>query len=366
MFSSSALPASSVASPPMPAPRLAQVPPPYGVTIGVAGDAPARPPSPRRPSSATIWASMASVPCPCSVTLASTVTAPARLEAEGGAVLRRDARAADAVECGARAGQLDEDAEPDAAIDAACSRSASCSAPQRRGSPTRSSSASSALLVRELLEERARSARCTGTCRRSGGCGAAPRPGSSRSSRATRSTMASITARRSGWPTARYWRHRRLVLEAPRGRAPRSRGSGRGRASGRSDLAALDHARARIHRDRGRPAARSSRRDREDGAVALRPRPRAVDACSREWMSVLERLEAVGHELHRPAQHDRERAGRHLVGVHVDLDAEGAADVLAITRTRCSGNAEWREQIRASCAAPGSSDTRSASRRPRS
>ena len=41
-----------------------------------------------------------------------------------------------------------------------------------------------------------------------------------------------------------------------------------------------------------------------------------------------ERLEPVGDELHRPAQHDRERRGRHLVGIDVHLDAEGAADVL--------------------------------------
>ena len=40
------------------------------------------------------------------------------------------------------------------------------------------------------------------------------------------------------------------------------------------------------------------------------------------------RLEPVGEEFHRPAQHHRERRGRHLVGIHVHLDAVRAADVL--------------------------------------
>jgi hypothetical protein len=40
-----------------------------------------------------------------------------------------------------------------------------------------------------------------------------------------------------------------------------------------------------------------------------------------------ERFVAVGGELHRPPEHERERAGGDLVAVGVDLDAEGAADV---------------------------------------
>ena len=40
-----------------------------------------------------------------------------------------------------------------------------------------------------------------------------------------------------------------------------------------------------------------------------------------------EGLVAVGRELHRAPEHERERAGGDLVAVSVDLDAEGAADV---------------------------------------
>jgi hypothetical protein len=42
----------------------------------------------------------------------------------------------------------------------------------------------------------------------------------------------------------------------------------------------------------------------------------------------LERLDAIGQELHRPAQHDGQRAGGDLVGVSVDLEPERATDVL--------------------------------------
>ena len=43
----------------------------------------------------------------------------------------------------------------------------------------------------------------------------------------------------------------------------------------------------------------------------------------------IETFDPVGDELDRPAQQFRQRIGGHFVGVDVDLDAEGAADVLA-------------------------------------
>jgi len=71
----SALPACSAASPPTPVPRLAHVPPPYGVamvspvsTRTLSNDTPT--------AVATTCASIVSVPCPCSVTPVSTDTMP--------------------------------------------------------------------------------------------------------------------------------------------------------------------------------------------------------------------------------------------------------------------------------------------------
>ena len=43
----------------------------------------------------------------------------------------------------------------------------------------------------------------------------------------------------------------------------------------------------------------------------------------------VEAFDPVGHEFDRPPQHFRQCIGRHLVGIDVDLDAEGAADILA-------------------------------------
>jgi hypothetical protein len=64
-----------VALPPMGMPRLAQVPPPYG-TIAVSPMSTVTASIGTPSSSATIWASAVRVPCPCSVTPASAVTAP--------------------------------------------------------------------------------------------------------------------------------------------------------------------------------------------------------------------------------------------------------------------------------------------------
>ncbi len=158
-------------------------------------------------------------------------------------------------------------------------------------------------------------------------------------------------------------RHRRLVLEAPRGRAPRSRGSGRGRAwcagSGRSrPRSSADTSRT------GPTGARSSRR-------IARMVPSRFDRHLRGDAMVarvdvrLERLDAIGEELHGPAEHHRQRAGRDLVGIRVDLEPERAADVLVDHAHAMLGDAaDGATGCRAACTAPGRSGRRSASRRP--
>ena len=60
----------------------------------------------------------ASAPWPCSVTPVCHADMALRVELHGGAVLRGDAGAADAVEGGRRIGHLDEARKADAAIDA--------------------------------------------------------------------------------------------------------------------------------------------------------------------------------------------------------------------------------------------------------
>ena len=42
----------------------------------------------------------------------------------------------------------------------------------------------------------------------------------------------------------------------------------------------------------------------------------------------LKRLQTVGDELDRPAQHDAHRRSRHFVSIDMQLHAEGAADIL--------------------------------------
>ena len=67
-------------------------------------------------SSAMICASAVWVPWPWLVTPTRAVTAPAGLEPHGRSLLARDRRAPDAVELGARAGELDEAGEPDSHV----------------------------------------------------------------------------------------------------------------------------------------------------------------------------------------------------------------------------------------------------------
>ena len=136
-------------------------------------------------------------------------------------------------------------------------------------------------------------------------------------------------------------RHRRLVLEhdaaarlvvaqpvRPRRRA--------------EHLPALDHARARIHRER--PDRREIVEPHgDDRPVAPHGDLRGDPVIARVDVG-LERLDAVREELHRPAQHHRERARRDLVGERVDLEAERAAHVLVDHPHAMLGNAEVPRQ----------------------
>ena len=106
------------------------------------------------------------------------------------------------------------------------------------------------------------------------------------------------------------------------------------------DLVGLDRAGARIHRI-GTDAGEIVDLERRDGAVAL-DADLALAAMIAGVNIGVEAFDPVGDEFDRPPQQFRQRIGRHLVGIDVDLDAEGAADVLAdhadlrFLKPRCS------------------------------
>ncbi len=103
------------------------------------------------------------------------------IDAHGAAVLRRDARAADAVHEGAGVGQLDEACEADAAVDAL----ARAAAPARRAGPGSRSCRAACRATRRATGPRTscRRARCADSCRRASGCGGGTRPGRGRAPR---------------------------------------------------------------------------------------------------------------------------------------------------------------------------------------
>ena len=130
--------------------------------------------------------------------------------------------------------------------------------------------------------------------------------------------------RRHGMTDRAVLGHRRLVLEddtAARLVVAEPVGAGRGA----EDLAALDHAGARVHRE-GADRRQIVQAHGQDGAIPLH-RDLGGDAVVARVDVGLERLDAVGQELHGPAQHDRQRAGGDLVGVRVDLEPERSSDV---------------------------------------
>ena len=120
--------------------------------------------------------------------------------------------------------------------------------------------------------------------------------------------------------------HHVFILEHDAG--PRAIILGRvGSADEIDDLVGLDRAGARIHRI-GTDAGEIVDLERRDGAVALDADP-ALAAMVAGMDIGIETLDPVGDEFDRPAQQFRQRISRHLVGIDVNLDAEGAADILA-------------------------------------
>jgi hypothetical protein len=91
------------------------------------------------------------------------------------------------------------------------------------------------------------------------------------------------------------------------------------------DLVAFDAARARID---GVRTDRSEivQVEGEDFAVLGAGEPQCRLVLARMDVGH-ERFQPVGDEFHRAPQHDRQRRGRHLVGIDVDLDAVGSAHV---------------------------------------
>ncbi len=92
------------------------------------------------------------------------------------------------------------------------------------------------------------------------------------------------------------------------------------------DLVRLDAAGARIDRV-GADAGQVVDLEGGDRTVAFHSNPR-LDAVIPRMDVADEAFQAIGDELHRPLEQLGERRRRHLVGVDVHLDAEGAADVL--------------------------------------
>ncbi|OIQ63242.1 hypothetical protein GALL_552170 [mine drainage metagenome] len=93
------------------------------------------------------------------------------------------------------------------------------------------------------------------------------------------------------------------------------------------DLVGFDGAGARIHRIRT-DAREIVDLEGRDGPVALDPDPPLAAMVAGMNIGV-EALDPVRDEFYRPAQQFRQCVGRHFVGVDVDLDAKGAADILA-------------------------------------
>ena len=185
--------------------------------VGVAGDD-AHALDRHAERSATICAVIASAPWPCSVTLDWQMTAPVASSRTVDAVLRGDARAADAVEGGARIGDLDEAGDADAAMDAALAQ-ARLLAAQAPRSPSCASSLSREAWCDSASNLQARGRIGRDRRRRRSGCGAGSRPGPCRSCAPPDRRAPSVTEQAIGWPTARYWHMTFLFWKTTRARA---------------------------------------------------------------------------------------------------------------------------------------------------
>ena len=93
------------------------------------------------------------------------------------------------------------------------------------------------------------------------------------------------------------------------------------------DLVGFDGAGARIHRI-GSDAGEIIDLERRDGPVALDTDPPLTAMVAGVDVGI-KTFDPVGDEFDRPAQQFRQRIGRHFIGINMDLDAEGAADILA-------------------------------------
>ena len=276
-----------------------------------------------------------------------------RIEPQGGAVLRGDARAADAVERGRRVGHLDERGQADAAVDAARAQPRLLGA--QAGVIHHPQDLVERGVVRELLEPDA-----GGAGRRIGVVGdeIAP-PDLDRVDADLRRGEIDQTLGDRGRDRVAdgaVLAHDVLVLENDAGAGAIVR-AGVGPAGEIDDLVRLDAAGARIDRI-GADAGQVVDRESGDGAVALDADPRLDPMVARVDVGD-EALQPVGDEFDRPPEQLRQRRRRHLVGVDVHLDAERAADVLgddAHLRAR-RGRGAWRTGS-ASCAAPACPDRR--------
>ena len=257
-----------------------------------------------------------------------------RVELHGGAVLRRDVRAADAVEGGRWIGHLDEARKADAAIDAFCAQLLLLGA--QAGVIHHRIEMGERFVVRQLLEFEARGRLC-----RIGVVG----------DEIAAAHLERVHADFGGGEIDQPFGHRHrdrmadravlahdvLVLEHhARLRAIVRAGV---RAAGEvDDLVGLDAAGARIDRI-GADAGQIVDLEGGDGAV-LADADLGLDAVVAGMDVGDEAFDAVGDEFHRPLEQLRQRDRRHLVGIGVHLDAERAADILGEHAHLMLGDAE--------------------------
>ena len=245
-----------------------------------------------------------------------------RVEPHRGAILRRDARAADAVESGARIGHFDEARKADAAMNAAFASLGLIAAKPvivHHGHE---------LLERGLMRERFEldAGRCVA---RVGVVGDQVQPPDLGGIHADPGGCQIDEAFGHGdgdrMADGAILAHDVLVLEHhPR---PGTVVAGLvGAADEVHHLVGLDAAGARIHRERP-DAGEVVDLEGGDGPVVLHGDAR-LDAMVAGMDVGGEALQPVGDELDRPFQQLGEGGGRHLVGIDVDLDAERSADIL--------------------------------------